>query len=148
MAAAETSFLFTTEGLLALGTAIAVSVGAWVRAEFLARGAAALATDAMKAAKLLADECEKESRERADDVKRIALDAHSQCGIIQAGLSMFREQVASNYVNREMMRELEARLSADMDRISASVENMSHSIAASVEKLADRINRVLEGRKV
>jgi hypothetical protein len=145
MTAAET-VLFTTGDWVAITTAAVLAGAALARAELLARSAISAASEAKKAAKELADEAERSACERIDDVKRIALEAHTQAAAINGALSMFRERVASDYVNREMMRELEARLSADMDRISASIENTGRTIGASVEKLAERLNRVLEGR--
>ena len=70
----------------------------------------------------------KAARESAKDAKQIALDAHEKLAIERAAFSLYREQVAREYIHRESMREVEDRLTQ------------------AIERLGDRLDRVLETR--
>lgn len=67
-----------------------------------------------------------ESRAKAADEK--AKDAQDKVILLSTSFSLYREQVASNYIHREVMREVEDRLTQAIDR------------------LGDRLDRFLEKR--
>lgn len=62
----------------------------------------------------------------ADEAKHDAKEANEKTTLSSASFSLYREQVAANYIHREVMREVEDRLTQAIDR------------------LADRLDRVLE----
>ncbi len=52
--------------------------------------------------------------------------ANEKTALLQASFALYREQIAREYIHREMMREVEDRLTA------------------AIERLGDRLDRVLE----
>jgi hypothetical protein len=64
----------------------------------------------------------------AAEAKRIALDAHTSLTGAHAQFALYREQVAREYIHREVMREVEERLTAE------------------IKRLGERLDRVLELR--
>lgn len=64
----------------------------------------------------------------ADDARADAKEASERVAILAASFSLYREQIAREYIHREVMREVEERLTQAIDR------------------LGDRLDRVLDGR--
>lgn len=62
----------------------------------------------------------------SEDAKKSAHEAASNTAILTAAFSLYREQVAKEYIHREVMREVEDRLTQ------------------AIERLGDRLDRVLE----
>lgn len=62
----------------------------------------------------------------AQDAKKEAHETAEKIGILGASFSLYREQIAREYIHREVMREVEERLTQAIDR------------------LGDRLDRVLE----
>lgn len=65
----------------------------------------------------------------ASEAKESAKEANDKIGIQAAAFALYREQVAREYIHREVMREVEDRLTQAIDR------------------LGDRLDRVLIGAK-
>lgn len=57
------------------------------------------------------------SQERADDAKKIAIEAHLKVATLEQSFALYRERVAMEFVSRTTLREVE-------DRISAAIENL------------------------
>lgn len=68
------------------------------------------------------------AEDAAKEAKSIALEAHDKLAVQTAAFALYREQVAREYIHREVMREVEDRLTA------------------AIERLGDRMDRVLEVR--
>lgn len=62
----------------------------------------------------------------AEDAKKDAEEANSKATLLSASFSLYREQIAREYIHREVMREVEDRLTQ------------------AIERLGDRLDRVLE----
>jgi hypothetical protein len=62
----------------------------------------------------------------ADEAKEDAKEANSKATLLSASFSLYREQIAREYIHREVMREVEDRLTQ------------------AIERLGDRLDRVLE----
>lgn len=62
----------------------------------------------------------------ADDAKKEAEEANQKTTLLSASFSLYREQIAREYIHREVMREVEERLTQ------------------AIERLGDRLDRVLE----
>lgn len=62
----------------------------------------------------------------ADEAQREAKAAGDKSAVLSASFGLYREHIASNYIHRDVMREVEDRLMQAIDR------------------LADRLDRVLE----
>ncbi len=62
----------------------------------------------------------------ADDAKKDAEEANHKATLLSASFSLYREQIAREYIHREVMREVEDRLTQ------------------AIERLGDRLDRVLE----
>jgi hypothetical protein len=62
----------------------------------------------------------------ATDAREDAKDANEKVVLISASFALYREQIAREYIHREVMREVEDRLTA------------------AIERLGDRLDRVLE----
>jgi hypothetical protein len=62
----------------------------------------------------------------ADEADKAAKDASDKASVLSASFGLYREHIASNYIHRDVMREVEDRLMQAIDR------------------LADRLDRVLE----
>jgi hypothetical protein len=67
---------------------------------------------------------------KAANAELAAKDASDKVAILQSAFSLYREQIAREYIHREAMREVEDRLTAAIDR------------------LTERLDRVLEPRSV
>ena len=65
----------------------------------------------------------------AIDAKRSVAEANDKIALTSAAFALYREQVASQYIHREVMREVEDRLTA------------------AIERLGDRLDRILERDK-
>jgi len=62
----------------------------------------------------------------AKEAKEDAKEANEKASILSAAFSLYREQIAREYIHREVMREVEDRLTQ------------------AIERLGDRLDRVLE----
>jgi len=62
----------------------------------------------------------------ASDARRAAKEADEKATLLSAAFSLYREQVAREYIHREVMREVEDRLTA------------------AIERLGDRLDRFVE----
>jgi len=62
----------------------------------------------------------------AEDAKKDAAEANEKATLLSASFSLYREQIAREYIHREVMREVEDRLTQ------------------AIERLGDRLDRVLE----
>lgn len=62
----------------------------------------------------------------AKEAKEDAKEANSKATLLSAAFSLYREQIAREYIHREVMREVEDRLTA------------------AIERLGDRLDRVLD----
>ncbi len=62
----------------------------------------------------------------ADEAKEDAKEANEKATLLSASFSLYREQIAREYIHREVMREVEDRLTQ------------------AIERLGDRLDRVLE----
>lgn len=62
----------------------------------------------------------------AGDAKNDAEEANQKTTLLSASFSLYREQIAREYIHREVMREVEERLTQ------------------AIERLGDRLDRVLE----
>ncbi len=62
----------------------------------------------------------------AKEAREDAKEANEKATILSAAFSLYREQIAREYIHREVMREVEDRLTA------------------AIERLGDRLDRVLE----
>lgn len=62
----------------------------------------------------------------ADEAKDDAKEANEKATLLSAAFGLYRENIAANYIHRDVMREVEDRLMQAIDR------------------LADRLDRVLE----
>ncbi len=60
------------------------------------------------------------------DAKKDAEEANAKATLLSASFSLYREQIAREYIHREVMREVEDRLTQ------------------AIERLGDRLDRVLE----
>ena len=65
----------------------------------------------------------KSARDEAMDAKKSADGAHEKIGLMQASLALHREQVAREYVDRDVLREMEERLSGSIDRLSNRIDD-------------------------
>jgi len=62
----------------------------------------------------------------AEEAKKAAHEASEKIALISVSFGLYREQIAREYIHREVMREVEDRLTA------------------AIERLGDRLDRVLE----
>lgn len=58
----------------------------------------------------------------AEAANRHATDAHDKIAALHGLLSLHREQVAREYVDKEFLREIETRLSTALDRLSDRID--------------------------
>jgi len=65
----------------------------------------------------------------AEDAKKDAKEATEKATLLSAAFGLYREQIAREYIHREVMREVEDRLTA------------------AIERLGDRLDRVLEQQR-
>lgn len=66
----------------------------------------------------------KSAREEAKDAKKMASDAHEKIALMQGSLALHREQVAREYVDRDVLREMEERLSVSIHRLSDKIDDV------------------------
>jgi predicted transcriptional regulator len=60
--------------------------------------------------------------------------------VLAAAFSAYRETIAERYISREVMREVE-------DRLSAAIENLARTSAAAIDRLGDRLDQVADTRR-
>lgn len=75
-----------------------------------------------------------EAKTRADDAAKAAADANLRAIAVDGVLSMFKEQVARDYVSHTMLDKTEGRLIA---ALKANIEPLT----AAIEHLTDRFDR-------
>lgn len=105
------SWDFNTATLIAIGIQVVALIVFLVRTHSKANAA----QEAAEEAKVAAEKAHK----RADE-------AHLAVGVATAGLSLFREQVAANYVDREALREMEQRLTDAINRLGDRLDQSMH----------------------
>lgn len=66
----------------------------------------------------------------ASTAKTSAKEASEKVQILQTSFGLYREQVASNYIHREVMREVEDRLTAAIDRLGDRVDRFIEAAAS------------------
>ena len=98
-----------------------------VRADNKAAAAKEVAAKAIKEA----EEARQDAQGAADKAYRRADEAHLSLGALNANLSLFREQVASNYVDREAIREIKREL---IDAINKLGDRMDQSLKTNGHK--------------
>jgi hypothetical protein len=87
----------------------------------------------------------------ARSAARKADDAHKRLSVVEektaerlnvltAAFSAYRETIAERYISREVMREVE-------DRLSAAIENLARTSAAAIDRLGDRLDQVADTRR-
>ncbi len=101
------SWDFNTATLLAVGANFVFAVVFMVRSDGRARNAQAIAVEARK----------------------MASDAHDKIAALHGIVSLHKEQIARDYIDKEALRDMERRLSDDINR------------------LGDRIDEALDRRK-
>lgn len=65
--------------------------------------------------------------EIAQEAKKDAFDATEKLAVLTAAFSLYREQVAREYIHREVMREVEDRLTAAIDRLGMRVDRFTEA---------------------
>lgn len=93
---------FNTATLLAIATQIAMTIVFLVRTANTAKTAHAVARDA----------------------KKIGQDAHEKIALLQGMLHLHRETVAREFPDKESLREMEARLSKSIGRLSERIDEL------------------------
>lgn len=68
---------------------------------------------------------------KASEADTSAKDAHEKLALLSASFSLYREQVAREYIHREVMREVE-------DRLTAAIERLGDRLDRFVEAAASR----------
>jgi hypothetical protein len=71
---------------------------------------------------------------------RKANHAQEQIASLAAVFSAHREQIAKDYISREVMHEVE-------DRMSRAIDNLARISAESIERLGARLDRVFDERR-
>lgn len=61
----------------------------------------------------------------AEQAKKEAHDAAEKLAVLAASFSLYREQVAREYIHREVMREIEDRLTQAIDRLGARLDRFT-----------------------
>jgi hypothetical protein len=64
------------------------------------------------------------AREIAEEAKKDAHEANEKLALMSATFALYREQVAKEYIHREVMREVEDRLTAAIDRLGARFDRL------------------------
>ena len=98
-----------------------------VRADSKAAAAKEVAAKAIKEA----EEARQDAQGAADKAYKRADEAHLSLGALNSNLSLFREQVASNYVDREAIREIKREL---IDAINKLGDRMDQSLKTNGHK--------------
>ena len=65
--------------------------------------------------------------DKANDAKKIALAAEEKVQLLRAEFMLYREKVAAEYVNRDLLREFEERLTKAIDRVVERIDGMADS---------------------
>jgi hypothetical protein len=65
------------------------------------------------------------AHETAEQAKKDAHEATEKLAILSASFSLYREQVAREYIHREVMREIEDRLTQAIDRLGARLDRFT-----------------------
>ena len=65
--------------------------------------------------------------EKAADAKQIALEAHEKIALLRSEFMLYREKVADEYINRDLLREFEERLTKAIDRVVERIDGMADS---------------------
>jgi len=117
-----------TEILSWIGIALAAVVPTLAVIGFWMRLASriTLAESTARAAKEEAESAAKAAKEEVERLAGAIKEANDKIAILQAAFALYSEQIAREYIHREMMREVEDRLTA------------------AIERLGDRLDRVLE----
>ncbi|WP_156434080.1 hypothetical protein [Bradyrhizobium retamae] len=69
----------------------------------------------------------KTANEIAQEAKKDAHEATEKIALLAASFSLYREQVAREYIHREVMREVEDRLTAAIDRLGARLDRFTEA---------------------
>jgi hypothetical protein len=65
--------------------------------------------------------------DKAADAKTIALEAHEKIALLRSEFMLYREKVAAEYVNRDLLREFEERLTKAIDRLGERIDGLADS---------------------
>ena len=65
--------------------------------------------------------------DKAAEARTIALEAHEKIALLRAEFMLYREKVAAEYVNRDLLREFEERLTKAIDRVVERIDGMADS---------------------
>jgi biopolymer transport protein ExbB/TolQ len=69
----------------------------------------------------------KAAKDIAEEAKKDAHEASEKLAILAASFSLYREQVAKEYIHREVMREVEDRLTAAIDRLGTRFDRFTEA---------------------
>lgn len=67
----------------------------------------------------------KAAREIAEEAKKDAHEASQKIEILSAGFGMYREQIARDYIHREVMREVEDRLTSAINGLGERLDRFT-----------------------
>lgn len=68
------------------------------------------------------------AQEIAQEAKKDAHEASEKIAIQSAAFGLYREQVARDYIHREVMREVEDRLTSAIDRLGARLDRFTEVV--------------------
>ena len=74
-----------------------------------------------------ADGAAKAASDLAQEAKKDAHDASEKLALLSAAFSLYREQVAREYIHREVMREVEDRLTQAIDRLGVRLDRFTEA---------------------
>lgn len=74
-----------------------------------------------------AEAAAKAAKDIAEEAKKDAHEASEKLAILAASFSLYREQVAKEYIHREVMREVEDRLTAAIDRLGSRFDRFTEA---------------------
>lgn len=77
---------------------------------------------------------------RAKSAEVAAQEAKSSLAVLHGQFALHREMVAREYVNRDVMREVE-------DRLTGAVRETEVRLTAAIEKTGNRLDRMVEDRR-
>lgn len=69
----------------------------------------------------------KVANDLAAEAKKDAHEAHEKVTLLATSFSLYREQVAREYIHREVMREVEDRLTQAIDRLGARLDRFTEA---------------------
>ncbi|MCK1322164.1 hypothetical protein IVA94_14935 [Bradyrhizobium sp. 156] len=69
----------------------------------------------------------KAANDLAAEAKKDAHEANEKVTLLSASFSIYREQVAREYIHREVMREVEDRLTQAIDRLGARLDRFTEA---------------------